>query len=77
MNTENVWIVVVLLVVILVGSNLFMFAIVRGWSRGNGWFKGASDKFTQPWGKEDKDWDELSQRVRELEKGRGNNSQQD
>ncbi len=74
MNTENVWIVIVLLVVILVGANALMFAVVRGWSRGDGWFRGSSDKFTQPWGKEDKDWNELSQRVRDLKKDKQTDS---
>lgn len=69
MNPDNIWIVIVLLVVILVGSNALMFGIARGWSRGDSWFKGGSNKFTQPWNKEDKDWNELSQRVRGLEKG--------
>lgn len=69
MNTENVWIVILLLVIILLGSNAVVFGIVRGWSGGkSNWFKNTTDKFTQPWGAEDKDWNELSQRVRALKK---------
>jgi len=68
MNTDNVWIVVILVIVILIGSNALMFAMVRG-ARGGGmnWFKSFSDNASKPWGKEDKDWSELSQRVHELE----------
>ncbi len=77
MNTDNVWIVIVLLVVILVGSNVIMFGIVRGWSGGKGnWFKNTTDKFTQPWSKEDKDWNELSKRVRDLKKERDSESRE-
>ena len=65
MNTENIWIVLILLVVILVLSNALMFAVVRGWSRGDmNFFKktGAGGELL----KGDKDAAELSEKMRKL-----------
>jgi len=66
MHPENAWIVIVLLVVILVGSNLAMFALVRGWSPRKG-EKNILQGFTQPWKAQDDKLKELSERVKELD----------
>lgn len=68
MHPEKVWIVIVLLVVILVFSNLAMFALVRGWSPRKG-EKGLLQDFTQPWKAQDDKLKELSERVKELDAG--------
>jgi hypothetical protein len=65
MHPEKVWIVIVLLVVILVFSNLAMFALVRGWMPRKG-KKNFLQGFTQPWKTQDDKLKELSERVKEL-----------
>ncbi|MGD8403772.1 MAG: hypothetical protein PVJ21_08935 [Anaerolineales bacterium] len=71
MNTDNVWIIVLLVVGIVVLSNLAMFAMVRG-SRGMNfdWFKNMRSSVNQPFKSEDDSLDELRKRVGELS-GRG------
>lgn len=66
MHPENVWIVIVLLVVILVFSNLVMFALVRGWAPRKG-EKGFLQGFTQPWKARNEQLRELSERVKKLD----------
>ncbi|MDX9990664.1 MAG: hypothetical protein RBS68_01325 [Anaerolineales bacterium] len=65
MNPEKIWIVLVILGLILILSNALVFAIVRGWSRGEiNFFKKSG-----PGGelfKQDKDVAELSERMRKL-----------
>ena len=69
MNTDNVGIVVLLVIGIVVLANLAMFALVRG-SRGTNfdWFKNMRGSFDQPFKKEDDSLDELHKRVEELSK---------
>ena len=69
MNSDNVWIVILLVIGIVGLSNLAMFAMVRG-SRGMNfdWFKNMRGSINQPFKKEDDSLDELRQRVGELEK---------
>ena len=69
MNTDNVGIVVLLVIGIVVLANLAMFAMVRG-SRGTNfdWFKNMRGSFDQPFKKEDDSLDELHKRVEELSK---------
>jgi len=69
MNTDNVYIVVLLVIGIVLLSNLAMFAMVRG-SRGMNfdWFKNMRGSINQPFKKEDDSLDELRQRVGELDK---------
>jgi hypothetical protein len=66
MHPEKIWIVLVILVVVLIGSNLLMLAMARG-MRG---FKGDVLKnfgdATKTWKREDEGLLELSQRVRDL-----------
>jgi hypothetical protein len=66
MHPENIWIVLLILVLVLAGSNLLMFAIVRGF-RGFHIDPGKNVRdLTKPWQKEDDSLAELSQRVKEL-----------
>ena len=67
MNTDNVWIVVLLVIGIVGLSNLAMFAMVRG-SRGIkfDWFKNIRGSIDQPFKSEDDSLDELRKRVGEL-----------
>jgi hypothetical protein len=69
MNTDNVGIVVLLVLGIVVLSNLAMFAMVRG-SRGinSDWFKNMRGSINQPFKTEDDSLDELRQKVGELSK---------
>ncbi|GAB4504046.1 MAG: hypothetical protein Fur0043_10390 [Anaerolineales bacterium] len=69
MNKENVYLVILLVVGIVVLSNLFMFALVRG-SRAFPfhWFR-RGDTFTQPFKGEDASLNELRQRVEDLARG--------
>lgn len=69
MHPENVWIVIVLLIVILAGSNLAMFALARGWAPRKG-DKGFLQGFTQPWKAQDDKLKELSERVKELDENK-------
>ena len=66
MQTENMGLVIILLVVILVGSNLLMLGMARG-SRGG--FLGNSkstDALSNPWKKQNDNFGEPSRRVRDL-----------
>ena len=67
MNTDNVYIVILLVIGIVVLSNLIMFAMVRG-SRNIkfDWFKNTGNTFTQPFKKADDSIDELHKLVEEL-----------
>ena len=67
MNTDNVWIVVLLVIGIVALSNLAMFAMVRG-SRGMkiDWFKDIRGSLNQPFRTEDDSLDELRKNVGEL-----------
>ncbi|HEY3312813.1 MAG TPA: hypothetical protein VGK00_14320 [Anaerolineales bacterium] len=66
MHPEKVWIVLVILALVLIGSNLLMLALARGMRGFKGdYFKNFGDA-TKPWKKEDEGLRELSQRVREL-----------
>jgi hypothetical protein len=67
MHTEKIWIVLLLLAAILIGSNLLMIAVARG-LRGTHIDLGKGfQNFTQPWKKEDEGLAELSQRVKDLQ----------
>jgi hypothetical protein len=67
MNTENVWIVVLLVIGIVALSNLAMFAMVRS-SRGMNfdWFKHMRGSINQPFKSEDDSLNELRKIVGEL-----------
>jgi hypothetical protein len=65
MNPEKIWIVLIIAIVIIVLSNALMFAVARGWGRGEINFlkKTGSDGDIF---KQDKDVAELSERMRKL-----------
>ena len=67
MNTDNVWIVVLLVIGIVALSNLAMFAMVRS-SRGMNfdWFKNMRGSINQPFKSEDDSLDDLRNKVQEL-----------
>ena len=67
MNTDNVVIVVLLVLGIVILSNLAMFALVRG-SRGMNfdWFKNMRGSINQPFKAEDDSLNELRRKVGEL-----------
>jgi hypothetical protein len=67
MNTDNVALVVLLVIGIVVLSNLVMFAMVRG-SRGMkfDWFKNMRGSIDQPFKTEDDSLSELRRRVDEI-----------
>lgn len=67
MNTDNVGIVILLVIGIVVLANLAMFAMVRS-SRGMNfdWFKNIRGSIDQPFKSEDDSLDELRKRVGEL-----------
>ena len=68
MNTDNVGIVVLLVLGIVVLSNLAMFAMVRGSRSMNfDWFKNMRGSINQPFKTEDESLDELRQKVGDLE----------
>jgi hypothetical protein len=69
MNPEKIWIVIVIFVLILVLSNAFVFAIVRGWSRGSSQWFGKDNKLPD-FSKQEKDAQELSERMRALRENR-------
>jgi len=67
MNTDNVGIVVLLVLGIVVLSNLVMFAMVRGSRSMNfDWFKSMRGSINQPFKTEDDSLDELRQKVGNL-----------
>jgi hypothetical protein len=67
MNTDNVGIVVLLVLGIVVLSNLAMFAMVRGSRSMNfDWFKNMRGSINQPFKTEDDSLDELRQKVGDL-----------
>ncbi len=68
MKTENVYLVIFLVILIVVFSNLIMYLIVRGGQNVNlRWMKGLWLGGSQPFSQEDRALEELSRRVRELE----------
>lgn len=71
MNTDNVTLVVLLVIGIVVLANLAMFAMARG-SRGTNfdWFKEMRGSINQPFKAEDDSLDELRKRVGELSEQR-------
>ncbi len=68
MHPEKIWIVLLILVLVLVGSNLLMFALARGMRGFHVDVGKGLGNVTKPWQKEDDDLSELSQRVKDLKK---------
>ena len=67
-NTDNVFLVILLVLGIVILANLAMFAMVRG-SRGMNfdWFKNMRGSVGQPFKQEDDALDELHRKVKELQ----------
>ena len=66
MNTDKVWIVIVILILVIGGANLLMVGVARSFGRSNiEIFKNYNDA-TKPWKKEDEGLKELNQRVKDL-----------
>jgi hypothetical protein len=63
MNTENVWIVIVLLVLILGGANGMVYVMLRGMRKGGGEIKWLSKN---PWQEKGNEMTELHKRVQAL-----------
>jgi hypothetical protein len=74
MNTDKVYLVILLVIGIVVLSNLAMFAMVRG-SRSMDWFKNIRGSMDQPFKAEDDSLDELRQRVGELSEQKKENNE--
>jgi hypothetical protein len=66
MHTDRIWIVLLILAAILIGSNLLMFAMARGLRGTHIDFGKSFRDFTQPWKKEDEGLAELNQRIKDL-----------
>ncbi len=68
MHPDKIWIVIILVVVILVFSNLAMYALVRGWTprKDDKDLRQQFRDLTNPWKAQDDKLKELSQRVKEL-----------
>jgi hypothetical protein len=77
MHSERIWIFLVVLGVIVIGSNLVMLSMVRG-MRGFkvDFFKNFKDA-SQPWKNEDEGLRELSKRVSELKANKDGDDQEE
>lgn len=72
MKTENMWIVIVLLIVIMGGANAMMYLMLRGFSKGGGEMKWLPKKeHLTPWQEKDNEMSELRKRVQELKQEKG------
>ena len=68
MNTENGWIVVLIILGIVVLFNLGMFAqALNSRGRNSDWLKNIRGSMDQPFKKEDESLDELRKRVEDLQ----------
>lgn len=66
--SDNIWIVIVLVIVIIGGSNLLMIGMVKGSRNAKlDMFKNMS-KGANPWKKEDQSFEELNEKVKNLRK---------
>jgi hypothetical protein len=66
-HPENIYLVLCILGIILVGSNLLMYAFVRGSRTMNfDWFRNFGKTARQPWAKEDQGLDELAKEAEKL-----------
>jgi len=75
MNTENVYLVILLVLGIVVLSNLAMFAFVRGSREIHlDWFKNGNN-FNEPFKNEDASLSELRQRVDKFSNENGEDSE--
>jgi hypothetical protein len=64
-----------IIILLIVGANFLMYAIVRGWAKGGNshWFSSLKDSLTKPMDTPaNKSMDELRKRVEELERKKNN-----
>ena len=71
MESDRILIAALIFIVVIVGSNLLMFGIVRGWAKGDSrWLSALKDSFSKPASQNpaSQSMDELRERMEELEK---------
>jgi hypothetical protein len=71
MDSDRILLAALIFLAVVVGSNLLMFGIVRGWAKGDSrWLSALKDSFNKPVNQNpaSQSMDELRQRVQELEK---------
>lgn len=67
MQTQNMPLVILLLIVILVGSNLLMLGAAWGFRSGKGFrLFGSNQSLTDPWKRQRDEFGELSRRVSQI-----------
>lgn len=74
MHTDKIWIVIIILIAVLAGSNLVMYAAVRGFRDVRIDWSKDSNSLSTPFRKQDEKLKELSQRVKDL---KANNNEED
>jgi len=71
MESGNAAVGLLIIILLIVGANLVMFAVVRGWAKGGDsrWMSALKDSLSKPTNSSaNKSMDELRKRVAELEK---------
>jgi hypothetical protein len=70
MNIDRTLLAALLFIALVIGSNLVMYGIVRGFSRGDGhWLQALTKNLNKPLGHKDESMDELRRRVKKLSRG--------
>jgi hypothetical protein len=75
MESGNAAVGLLIIILLIVGANLVMFAIVRGWAKGGDsrWMSALKDSLSKPTNSSaNQSMDELRKRVEELEKKTNN-----
>jgi len=75
MESGNAAVGLLIIILLIVGANLVMFAVVRGWAKGGDsrWMSALKDSLSKPTNSSaNKSMDELRKRVAELEKKTNN-----
>ena len=71
MESGNATIGLLIIILLIVGANFIMYAVVRGWAKGGDshWMSSLKDSLSKPMNTSaNKSMDELRKRVEELEK---------
>ena len=71
MEVSNATIGLLIIILLVVGANIIMYAIVRSWAKGgdSGWFSSLKDSLSKPMNNStNQSMEELRKRVEELEK---------
>lgn len=80
MESGNAAVGLLIIILLIVGANLVMFAIVRGWAKGGDsrWMSALKDSLSKPTNSStNKSMEELRKRVEELEKKTNNDDSTD